>query len=88
MQQAGDREQIGHPEGGAARREHHGRIRRHQAGPPCGDRAQLPVRVMEEDALVAKTMVVGDDRKLLPAQGMEGMSDAELFRPHRALRCN
>ena len=54
-----------------AGRDHHERVRRRHVGPPCREREQLPVLVVQVDPVLAPVLTGGDELEIAAGQRME-----------------
>ena len=55
----------------AAGRDHHERVRRRHVGPPCRQREQLPVRVVQVDPVLTPVLPVRDELEVPAGQRVE-----------------
>ena len=78
---------IGAKEGASLSKDDEG-VGGHQAGPGRREPAYMPRRIVKGHAIGAPMMVVIEDLKLLPVQGMKGMGDREHSVCQRGRRCS
>jgi len=80
---------IGEPQDSASRGEHDKGIGRGQIGPSSREGTEASRgRVVEEDPRLPPGQPLGDERKLLSREGMEGMGDREDEVPIRVIGCS
>ena len=88
LQETHEPEQVGVPERGLARPEHHRRVGRDDIRPPRRQRAQRIVPVEEPDPILAP-VVAEIEKFVLPATPrMERVGDPEKSLPFGATGCN
>ena len=86
--QIGQRQQARRGERAAAGRDHHERIGGRDIGPPCWQREQLPVLVMQVDPVLAPVLPVGDELEVPAIQRVERVRHPDPSVPIVRIRCS
>jgi len=73
----GKLQQIRHTKGGSTGGQDHIGVRRNNARPGCWQRPHVLGGLVKGDPIFSPIVPIGEDLKLLPVQGMEGMGDRE-----------
>ena len=74
---ASDGQQALGRERAPARRDHHERVRCRHIGPPCRQREQLPVLVMQMDPVLTPVLPVRDELEVAAIQRVEQVSHTD-----------
>jgi len=77
LEEMGQSKEIPHLEGGAPSSQNNTGVWGHKTGPGCWECSHLIRGLVKRDAIFAPIVAVGEDLKLLPIQGMEGMGNGE-----------
>jgi hypothetical protein len=71
-----------------AGRDHHERVLRRHVGPPCWQREQLPVLVVQVDPVLAPVLAVGDELEALAAQRVKRVRHPDTSVPIVRIGCS
>ena len=71
-----------------ASRDHHKRVRRSHIGPPCWQREQLPVPIVQVDPVLTPVLPVSDELEVTPIQRMEPMRHTDTLIPIMQIGCS
>ena len=88
VSQISQRQQARHGERAAAGRDHHERVRRGDVGPPCRQREQLPVLVVQVDPVLAPVLAIGDELEVPAMQRVERVRHPDATVPIVRIGCS